>query len=271
MTTKKATLAVLAVAALLGAALACASPAPAPADPVAVPAPSALVHTSSASASSDSGGIWVTGRASVSVEPDLVLLNVGVESMADTVAEARSDAAESMDAIIAAVKEHEIEDADIQTRSFNIWPQYDYGDDGRTLTGYTVNNTATIKIRDIDDVGTIIDDVAEAGGDATRIDGIRFTVEDTKPFMTQLREDAVQDAVEKAEHFAKLLSVAVGDVLYISEPGAGAPSVRTFNESAAFGIAAASARATSISSGELELSLAVQAGFEVRQVVFSTQ
>ncbi len=268
MTIKKAILAVLTVAALLGAGIACANTAPA--DPVAAPAPSALVQTSNASAvSSDSGGIWVTGRASVSVEPDLVLLNVGVESMADTVAAARTAAAESMDDIIEAVKEHEIEDADIQTRSFNIWPQYDYGDDGRTLTGYTVNNTATIKIRDIDDVGTIIDDVAEAGGDATRIDGIRFTVEDTSPFMSQLREAAVQDAVAKAEHFASLMSVAVGDVLYISEPGT--PSARTFNESAAFGIQAASARATSISSGELELSLSVQAGFQIRQVVFSTQ
>lgn len=268
MTTKKAMLAVLAVAALLGAGIACGNAAPA--EPVAAPAPSALVQTSNASAaSSDSGGIWVTGRASVSVDPDLVLLNVGVESMADTVADARSQAAESMDDIIEAVKEHDIEDKDIQTRSFNIWPRYDYGSDQRTLVGYTVNNTATIKIRDIDDVGTIIDDVAEAGGNATRIDGIRFTIEDPKPFMSQLREDAVQDAVEKAEHFASLMSVAVGDVLYISEPGAGAPSARTFNESAQ--LTAASARATSISAGELELSLTVQAGFEIRQVVFSTQ
>lgn len=268
MTTKKAILAVLAAAALLGAALACANAAPT--DQVPASGPSALVQTSSASAaSSDSGGIWVTGRASVSVEPDLVLLNVGVESTADTVAAARSEAAESMDDIIEAVKEHDIEDKDIQTRSFNIWPQYDYGNNGRTLTGYTVNNTATIKIRAIDDVGTIIDDVAEAGGNATRIDGIRFTIEDPKPFMSQLREDAVQDAVEKAEHFASLMSVAVGDVLYISEPGAGAPSARTFNESAQ--LTAASARATSISAGELELSLTVQAGFQIRQVVFSTQ
>ena len=191
MTTTKAILAVLAIAALLGAGVACANTAPA--DQAPAPAPSALVQTSStSSSSSDSGGIWVTGRASVSVEPDLVLLNVGVESEATTVAVARAEAAKSMAAVIKAVKAHDIEDKDIQTQSFNIWPQYDWGNDRRTLVGYTVSNTATIKIRAIDDAGPIIDDVAKAGGDATRIDGIRFTVEDPSPYMTQLREGAVR-------------------------------------------------------------------------------
>ena len=267
MTTTKAILAVLAIAALLGAGLACANTAPA--DQAPAPAPSALVQTSSASsASSDSGGIWVTGKASVSVEPDLVLLNVGVESMAKTVATARAQAASSMDAVIEAVKAHDIEDKDIQTKSFNIWPQYDWSNDGRTLVGYTVSNTATIRIRAIDDVGMIIDDVAKAGGDATRIDGIRFTIEDPAPYMTQLREGAVKDAVAKAEHFASLMSVAVGDVLYVSEAGASAPAPRPFAAEAAF---ARTTQDTSISAGELELSLTVQAGFEIRQVVFSTQ
>ena len=266
MTTTKAILAFLALAALLGAGMACANTAPA--DQAPAPAPSALVQTSStSSSSSDSGGIWVTGRASVSVEPDLVLLNVGVESEATTVAVARAEAAKSMAAIIKAVKAHDIEDKDIQTQSFNIWPQYDWGSDGRTLVGYTVSNTATIKIRAIDAAGPIIDDVAKAGGDATRIDGIRFTVEDPAPYMTQLREDAVRDAVAKAEHFAGLMSVAVGDVLYVSEGGTPSPAPRAFAESAAL----ARVADTSISAGELELSLTVQAGFEIRQVVFSTQ
>ena len=117
-------------------------------------------------------GIWVTGQANISVEPDLVLLNVGVETMAETVAEARGQAAQAMDAIITAVRAHGLGDDDVQTRSFNIWPRYEYpevtsgGTSTRrqTLVGYTVNNTATIKIRDVDAVGAIIDDVAEAGG-----------------------------------------------------------------------------------------------------------
>ena len=217
------------------------------------------------------GGIWVTGQASVSVDPDLVLLNVGVEATAETVAEARGQAATAMDAIVAAVKENGLEDKDVQTLSFNIWPQYEYPEveeNGRrvrkqTLVGYTINNTARIKIRDVDAVGTIIDDVAEAGGDLTRINGIQFSIEDPKAYMDDLREQAVEDAMAKAEHFATLTEVTVGDLLFISEVGSGV-DVRDFVqlESRAM-MAAAAAPATSISGGELELSLNVQAVFAI--------
>ena len=217
------------------------------------------------------GGIWVTGRASVSVDPDLVLLNVGVEAIAETVAEARRQAADAMDAIVEAVKAKGLEDKDVQTLSFNIWPQYEYPEveeNGvrvrkQTLVGYTVSNTARIKIRDVDAVGTIIDEVAEAGGDYTRINGIQFSIEDPKPYMTDLREQAVEDAMAKAEHFATLTEVAVGDLLFISEVGRGV-DVRNFAQDSRVMMALESAAAaTSVSGGELQLSLNVQAVFAI--------
>ena len=145
--------------------------------------------------SGSSSGIWVTGQASVTVEPDLVLLTIGVETTAETVAGARAEAAGAMGSILQSVRAQGLEERDVQTQSFNIWPQYEYPEvtSGETrtrqqiLVGYTVSNTAIIRIRDVDAVGTIIDGVAEAGGDATRIDGISFSIEDQKPFMDQLR------------------------------------------------------------------------------------
>ena len=175
-------------------------------------------------AASSEAGIWVTGQGTISLEPDLVLLNVGVETMGDTVAIARGDAATAMDAIFQAVKAHGLSDRDIQTRSFNIWPRYEYPEvtisgtrtRQQVLVGYTVSNTAVIKIRDMAAVGEIIDDVAGAGGDATRINGISFTIEDPKSFMDQLREEAVEDAIAKAEPFASLTGVSVGNLVFIS-------------------------------------------------------
>ena len=217
-------------------------------------------------------GIWVNGQATVTVEPDLVLLNIGVEAIAETVAEARAEAAGAMDAIVAAVKAHGLEDQDVQTQSFNIWPQYEYPEvnSGGTrtrkqvLVGYKVSNSARIKIRDVDAVGTIIDSVAEAGGDATRIDGINFSIEDPKPFMTQLREEAVQDAVTKAEHLATLTGVEVGNLLFIGEVGAGSPREQPFMVESMGMARAVSDSATSISGGELQLSLNVQAAFSIQ-------
>ena len=222
-------------------------------------------------APSTTAGIWVTGRASISVEPDLVLLNIGVDAMAETVAEARGQAAQAMDAIIQAVKARGLEDKDVQTQSFNIWPRYEYPEvtsggssiRKQVLVGYTVNNTARIKIRNVDDVGAIIDDVADAGGDVTRINGIKFSIEDPKPFMTQLRDEAVKDAIAKAEHFATLTGVTVGDLVFIGEVGAGTPAVRGFSEDAMM-MAATAVDNTSVSGGELELSLNVQAAFSIQ-------
>ena len=225
-----------------------------------------------ARASVSGSGIWVNGQATVTVEPDLVLLNIGVEAIDETVAEARAEAAEAMDAIVAAVKANGLEDQDVQTQSFNIWPQYEYPEvtSGGTrtrkqvLVGYTVSNSARIKIRDVDAVGTIIDSVAEAGGDATRIDGINFSIEDPKPFMTQLRDEAVQDAVAKAEHLASLTGVEVGDLLFIGEVSAGSRREQPFMVESMGMARAMSDSATSISGGELQLSLNVQAAFSIQ-------
>ena len=221
---------------------------------------------------SSQAGIWVAGEGSISLAPDLTLLNIGVETMAETVSQARDEAARAMAAIVAAVKTHGLEDKDVQTRSFNIWPRYEYPEvvdssgnrvRRQTLVGYTVSNSASVKIRDMDNVGTIIDDVAEAGGNSTRIDGIQFTIEDPKPYMTSLREAAVQDAMAKAQHLATLTGVEVGPLVFITETRGGTPVVRDFAEDA-FAVKAAAAPATSVSGGELQLSLSIQAAFDIR-------
>jgi uncharacterized protein YggE len=222
-----------------------------------------------AQSGSSDAGIWVTGQGTITLEPDLVLLNIGVETMAI----ARGDAAEAMAAIVEAVKARGLEDRDIQTVSFNIWPRYEFPEvlvnGSRTrrqvLVGYTVSNTASIKIRDLDAVGEIIDDIAAAGGDATRINGINFTIEDPSVFMNQLREDAVNDAIAKAEQFGELTGVAVGSLVFISETGGGSPVVQNFGAADGFMMARAESAPTSISGGELELRLGVQAVFGIVQ------
>jgi uncharacterized protein YggE len=98
---------------------------------------------------------------------------------------------------------------------------------------------------------------------STRINGINFTIEDTSGYMEQLREDAVNDAIAKAEQFAELTGVSVGNLVFISETGGGSPVVQNFG--AADGIMMAKVESTSISGGELELKLGVQAVFGIVQ------
>ncbi len=223
---------------------------------------------------SDGTGIWVSGNGAISVEPDLALLDIGVETRAPNVSEANSQASMAMDAVIKALKARGVKDEDIQTNRFSIYPRYDYIEEEKNgvrssrevLVGYRVRNNATVKLRDLDAVGEVIDEVVTAGGDNVRISDINFTLEDPKPKMAELREMAVKDAKAKAEHLAELSDVSVGRLIYISE-GAATPSVRDFaRESLALGYAfpsSAALVAPSISGGEVTLSLSVQAGFAI--------
>ena len=264
MKVKTGLAAILGIAALIAVGAACSN-----GD---TPTGSGIASPSAFLAPGAGSGIFVTGQAIITAEPDLALLTIGVETRAETVAEARAEAANAMEDIVQAVNKHGLEDEDVQTQSFNIWPEYVYPEIGSgeirgnqpVLVGYTVRNTAIIKIRDIDAVGTIIDDVAGAGGDATRIEGIGFSIEDPEPFMTQLREEAVQDAKEKAEHLASLSDVSIGDLTFIAEVGGGAPTARTFSDEAFAADAFAPAATTPISGGELQLGLSVQAVFEIK-------
>ncbi len=225
---------------------------------------------SQTSSGSSESGIWVTGEGSLTLEPDLAILSLGVEARGETVSETLADASTAMDAVVNALSGRGIQDRDVQTQYFNISPQYEYpeivesGTRTRTqvLVGYVVTNTVTARIRDLDSVGAVIDEVAAAGGDATRIDGLRFTVEDDSPYAVQLRKLAVDDALTKARHFADLAGVTLGRMVFISESGGG-PVARSDSLFEYAAMPAAAAKVTSISGGELELRLNVQTVFDI--------
>jgi len=69
-------------------------------------------------------GILVNGSGQATAVPDLAILSLGVQSLADTVAQAREQSALAMGRVTEALKARNIEDRDIQTSNFNISPRY---------------------------------------------------------------------------------------------------------------------------------------------------
>ncbi len=210
-------------------------------------------------------GVWVGGSGLVVVVPDLALLSMGVEARATTVAQARADAAIAMTAIMDVLTGSGIQAEDIRTQFFNIQPEYTWNDIERKqeLTGYRVTNSITVKVRDMENVGTLIDQVSEAGGDLTRINNISFTAENPEQYAAQARQAAVEDALAKAQQFAALTGVTLGKLLYIAETGGNIPvSRQAFDQGIAFE-AAALAPPTPISQGEMNITISVQAVFEI--------
>lgn len=220
------------------------------------------------SSSGQQTGIWVTGSGRVTVQPQIATLTLGVEARAATVEEARSRAAEAMNRIVSSLKANGVEDKDIQTRLFNITPQYVFRErtesgvrtSEQVLVGYTVSNQASVRIRSLDKVGKVIDDVAKAGGDLTRIQGVRFSVDDFTPQQTQAREQAVKEAQAKARQFATLTGVTLGRLVYITETSTTPVAAQEVTSR----VALAAEAPTPVSPGELEVRVTVQAVFAIQ-------
>ena len=203
-------------------------------------------------------GIWVNGQGEVTVTPDLATLWLGVEAQADTVTEAQSQAVEAMDNVMTALTDNGVDEDDIQTQYFSIDQVTRWDDDEYVVIGYRVTNMVIAKIRDIDNVGAIIDAVAEAGGDLTRINNIAFSVDDPSEYYEEAREEAMADAKAKAEQLADLAGIELGQPTYISEGNIYPPIV--YRDA---GMAPEEGYTTSISPGEIELTLTVQVAYAI--------
>jgi uncharacterized protein len=203
-------------------------------------------------------GISVSGTGTVTVTPDIAILSMGVYSKETTVSAAQSIAAEAMNKVLAALRQNGLIEKDIKTTGYSIQPvtRYDNIRYESVPDGYSVSNTVSAKIKTLDKVGAIIDAVAAAGGDATRIYGVTVTVEKPEGYYGEARGKAMADARSKAEQLASLAGVKLGSAVYITESTGYYYPTPSFAAKDAGGISAPGS--TPISAGETEITLTVQ-------------
>jgi uncharacterized protein YggE len=162
-------------------------------------------------------GITVSGEGKATGTPDIANIQLGVSTLANTVAEARSQAAASMDAMVTSMKNNGVDEKDIQTQQLSIAPEYDYTGTRQVLKGFRVTNIVSAKIRKIDDTSKIVDDAVTAGGNDAQVQGISFSIDNPDDLKTQARKDAMADARSRAETLANEAGVQLGDPITISE------------------------------------------------------
>ena len=228
------------------------------------PDSTALGEIEGISISNQQQGISVSGQGKVTAAPDIATLGLGIEAEEVTVAEAQSRAAEAMERVMTSLTENGVAKKDIQTQYFSIRrvTKWDRVKEVETVVGYRVTNMVTAKIRDIDEAGTIIDDVAKAGGDLTRIDNISFSVDDPSDYHEEAREKAMAEAKAKAKQLADLADVNLGKPTYITE---GTQSLPIYQRGVVMEEAMGAPAPTPISPGELEISLTVQVVYAIRR------
>ncbi|MFZ6030141.1 MAG: SIMPL domain-containing protein [Chloroflexota bacterium] len=162
--------------------------------------------------------LYVSGSGQVSVQPDTVIVRIGVQTEAESAAAALDQNNEQMQGLVRLLRDRGVASADIQTQNVSLYPRYeDSGRDNRsqTLAGYTVTNIVEARLRQIDSVGEVLDAAIAAGGN--RIESIRFDVSNPEQYLDAAREAAWDDAQAKAEQLAELSGVTLGSVLSLSE------------------------------------------------------
>ncbi len=205
--------------------------------------------------------ISLTGAGIASATADQATLNLGVEITKDTAGEAISENANLMAAVIEALKNQGISDEDIKTTNYNVYAQYDWTEDGRELVGYTVSNMVQVTVKNIDNVGNVIDVAGEAGSNT--INGISFGLSEDK--MAELKTAAyilaLGDAQDKADLIADTLGLSITGVQSVTENSY--TPVRSYLEYAEVGMdmAISSKAPTPIVSGDLSVSVNVHIVF----------
>ena len=159
-----------------------------------------------------------SGSGTAGAEPDVASVVFGVNITRSDPGEAVNDAAQMVEAAMAAARAEGVAGADMQTTTYSLWAQEVWDDYDYEYTGemeYAVNHYVRADIRDISSVGDVLAAVVYAG--ANSINGVSFYVEDTASLYEEARNRASEHAREKAEQLADNFGVTLGEITSISE------------------------------------------------------
>lgn len=166
-------------------------------------------------------GITVQATGTADVVPDAVRLSLSVSVLAESNDVALSQAAGTADSVRTTLKDLGIEDADIATQTVTVNPEYSYTEsEGQKIVGYRASQVFDVLIRDAENAGAVVDAVVAAGGANVSINYTSPVVDDATTGTVAAREAAVAQARAKAEEYAKLLDVELGDLVYLTEVSA---------------------------------------------------
>jgi uncharacterized protein YggE len=145
----------------------------------------------------------LTGTGHVSVVPDTAVIRLGVQTTSANLSTAQQENAMLSQAVLQSLQQLGI--TDIKTFQYNIDKIYDMENNQRVDKGYMVRNIFEIRTRNIDQVGTIIDNAVNNG--ANIVDFINFEVSDTNYYYLQALNLAVMNAIQKSRSISENLGI----------------------------------------------------------------
>lgn len=165
--------------------------------------------------------VVVDGTGEAYGSPNMLTADLAVEVTAATVGVALDRANVAATRMRDTLVRAGIARADLQTSSLSIGPKMN---DDQVIIGYTVSQGLTVKIRNLKRAGELLSAAIAAGGDAARLNGVSFAIDDDAALLATARRNAFADARRKAELYAREARRRLGRVLKVSEtaPSCGA-------------------------------------------------
>ncbi|MEK7562241.1 MAG: SIMPL domain-containing protein [Patescibacteria group bacterium] len=205
--------------------------------------------------------IVVSGEGKVFVKPDVAIIALGVKTEAKKSDDAVNKNNEKMNVIIKAVKDLGIEAKDIQTTAYNLYPVYNYTErSGNNLTGYSLDQQITVKVRNFDKISSVLDAATVNG--ANNVGNLQITVDDPETAKVEARAKAIEQAKQKAAEMAKNSGLKLGKVIDVQESSYNNyPIPYVMGETV---LSKAASAAPDIQAGEQEVTSTVSLTYKVR-------
>jgi len=212
--------------------------------------------------------ITVSGEGSVKVEPDIAELRFSVVSEAKVAKDAEDETSEKISKAVSFLKDSGVKDKDIKTSNVNLYPRYSYRplngiDDQQQITGYEARISVTAQLRDLETASDIVSGLTEYG--VNQIDSFNFQVEDPDQFTQSAREEAFDNAWNKAKNMADAAGVNIARVVTFYESNGSMP--RVMYAEAAYGMggdAMVKSPSAQLEPGQEEINVTVQVTYEIR-------
>lgn len=201
--------------------------------------------------------VTVSGEGKIVVTPDVAHIELGVQTKDDDATVAQQNNAKLMSAVVEAIKKAGIDEKNIQTTGYSLYQTYDYQPDGSQKDPYYVaNNIVKVKIKDIDNVGKIIDLATAAG--ANTVNSIQFSIEDDSEYYKEALILAMASAKSKATAIMGTFDKTPGLPKSVMESGSSTPIIYGYGPEKAM----SSDMATPIESGEITITANVSVSYD---------
>jgi uncharacterized protein len=163
--------------------------------------------------------IIVTGEGTVKATPDQAWVQIGAESRSKVSRDAQQRNAEVMAAVQQKIASFGIPKDAVKTIAIDLQMDFDYASGKQTPRGYVARNTIEVRVDDLAKLGDVLDAAAASG--AATIHGLRFDVKSRDSLEKVALQNAVGNAMGKAQAMALGAQRTIDRVLKIEESPAG--------------------------------------------------